>query len=183
MDLESFKQTFKKLDWRTLKAMASPRAADDLNTFLEKIPQNTNQAMLVIAAIVWASAGGVGLYTTVQLQKLTELRTELEEAEALKPNVPIIQDVAVNAAAVDSFIEKTKEIYRGLDIKVSGTTVRITAPTTGSFGQFREAISHIQNGGLGWRVSIDQLCVGRECDKFPLTADLKINKVSVTQQK
>jgi hypothetical protein len=38
----------------------------------------------------------------------------------------------------------------------------------------------MQNGGSGWRVSLDKMCVGRECgDKDKLGVSLKVNKVSV----
>tara|TARA_A200000113_G_C8802635_1_gene334636 strand:+ start:439 stop:990 length:552 start_codon:yes stop_codon:yes gene_type:complete len=179
LNFNNFLENAKKFNWRSLKKFTSPHAADDLNAFLEKMPQNAGQTMLIIAAISWSFAGVVGLYTTVQLQKLTELRAEFQESQALKPNVPTIQDLAVNPNAIKTFVEKIEKTYTGLDIKASGSSVLITATSTAAFGQFREAIGHIQNGGSGWRVNIDRLCVGRECDKFPLTASLKINKVSV----
>lgn len=175
LDLKSLKS----FDWRSLKKYTSPKAADDLNVFLDKIPQNTNQTMLVILGIVWGLAGATGLYTTVQLQKLTELRAELADAKALQPIVPKIVDKSVDSKQVATFIEGVKETYSGLDIKASGGSVTITARTTGFYGQFREAIGHIQNGGSGWRVNVERLCVGRECDRAPLAAALKINKVSV----
>ncbi|MCB1531842.1 MAG: hypothetical protein KDJ35_03130 [Alphaproteobacteria bacterium] len=169
----------KSFDWSSLKKYASPKAADDLNDFLEKIPQNTNQTMLIIAGVVWGLAGATGLYTTVQLQQLTELRAELSEAKALQPAVPKIVDKPVDPGQVSAFIDQMKGIYSGLDVKASGGSVTITAESTGYYGQFREAISHVQNGGSGWRVNLDRLCVGRECERSPLAASLKINKVSV----
>jgi hypothetical protein len=169
----------KSFDWRSLKKYASPQVSEDLNAFLEKLPQHAGQSMLVIAGIAWAAAGAIGLYATVQMKSMTELRAKLQEAEALKPVVPVVKDVAVNAQDVTTFVDKIKTIYTGLSIKANGASILITADNTSSFGQFREAIGHVQNGGSGWRVSIDRLCVGRECEKFPLAAALKINKVSV----
>lgn len=179
LDINALQNKLKNFDWRSLQKYTSPQAADDLNHFLEKLPHNTGQTMLIIAAVIWGVAGMTGLYATVQIQQLTELRSELEEMNALKPSVPQIRDVAVNANDVKTFIENTKGTYRGLDIKASGATVLMTSTTTGAFGQFREAVGHVQNGGSGWRVNIDRLCVGRECEKYPLAASLKINKVSV----
>lgn len=171
----------KSFDWRSLKKYASPQASDDLNKFLEKMPTNAGKTMLIIAATAWAVAGVVGLYTTVQIQQLTELRAELEEAEALQPIVPRISDIPIPPNEVTAFVEKIKDIYQGIDIRASGSTVVLTAQSTGNFGQWREAIGHVQNGGSGWRVNIDKLCVGRECaGNMPLAAALKINKVSVT---
>ena len=168
-------------DWRSLKKYASPQASDDLNKFLEKMPANVGQTMLMIAAVAWSTAGAVGLYATVQIQQLTELRAELEEAEALQPIVPRISDVPIPGNEVTAFVEKIKDIYRGIDIRASGSTVVLTAKSTADFGQWREAVGHVQNGGSGWRVNVDKLCVGRECgNNTPLAAALKINKVSVT---
>ncbi len=178
-NLKSSGEALKNFDWRSLKKYANPNAADDLNLFLEKLPQNTGQTMLIIAGIAWAAAGGIGLFTTVQLQKLTETRAELQEANALKPKVPQIKDVAVNSKDVEKFVAQMSDIYGGLKVSSSGPTVTLTADSTASFGQFREAIGHVQNGGSGWRVNIDRFCVGRECDKYPLYASLRINKVSV----
>ena len=179
MDFNKLQKAIKDFDWRSLKKYSDPKAADDLNAFLEKLPQNAGQTMLIIAGVAWAAAGAIGLYTTVQLQKLTEIRAELQEANALKPKVPQIKDVAVNAKEVQTFVAKVAETYGGLKISANGPNITITANTTAAFGQFREAIGHVQNGGSGWRVNIEKFCVGRECDRYPLSASLKINKVSV----
>ena len=175
MDLKSLKS----FDWRSLQKYASPQASADLNSFLEKLPQNAGQTMLIIAGVVWAAAGASGLYATVQLQKLTEMRATFHEAQALKPEVPIIQDVPVDAGAVKVFADKINNVYSGIDITANGPSISISGSTTAAFGQFREAIGHVQNGGSGWRVSVEELCVGRECARTPLSAILKINKVSV----
>ncbi len=180
MKSDQIQKKLKNFDWRSLKKYTSPQAAEDLNHFLEKLPQNTSQSMLIMAGVTWAVAGALGLYTTIQIQNLTELRAELEEAQALQPIVPKIQDVAVNTKDVDTFVEGAKAVYKGLDLRSSGASVEITGKTTAAFGQFREAIGHVQNGGSGWRVNIERLCVGRECEKSPLAASLKINKVSVS---
>lgn len=169
----------KDFDWRSFKRVADPQAADKLNRFLEKMPVNAGNTMLIIAAIVWSVAGAVGLGVTVKLQKFTDMRAELHEAEALQPLVPIIKETPISAAEVTKFIERTKNIYRNVDIKQGGATLTLTAKSTGDFAQWREAIGHVQNGGSGWRVNIDSLCVGRECGKVPLSAVLKINKVEV----
>ncbi|MFN3700009.1 MAG: hypothetical protein ACK4VI_00640 [Alphaproteobacteria bacterium] len=167
-------------NWHSLKKYLSPQATEDLNTFLEKLPINAGQTMLMIAGVAWASAGAVGLYVTVQLQQLTELSAKLQEAEALKPIVPQIANEAINPSEVKRFTENIKAIYKDLNISDNGSTIVITANSTANFGQWREAIGHVQNGGSGWRVNIERLCVGRECDREPLAAALSINKVEVT---
>lgn len=172
--------SLKSFDIKSFQKYFSSQSADDLNRFLEKMPQNAGQTVLIAAAIAWGMAAAVGLYTSIQTQKLTELRAELKSTEALKPAVPQIKNMAIPKAEVEKFVESAKKSYRGIDIKVNGSTIIITANSTLNFAEFREAIGHIQNGGDGWRVTLEKLCVGRECDKrFKLAASLKVNKVSV----
>lgn len=166
-------------DWRSLNKYTSPKAMDDLNIFLEKLPQNTNKYLLVTVAVIWSTAGLMGLYTAVKMQEFAELSVEREEAQALRPNVPQIKNQAVAARAVQDFVDELQDIYKGLEIKGSSSDIIITAKSTAQFGQFREAVGHIQNGGDGWRVDVSRLCVGRECKQYPLSATLSINSVTV----
>ena len=156
-----------------------PQASEDLNRFLENLPNTAGQNALIAAGIAWAAAGALGLYATVQTQHMIELRAELKQVEALKPMVPRVTDVPVPAKDVKAFADDLSQIYRGLKIQASGSSIQISATDTARFAEFREAIGHAQNGGAGWRVSVDRMCVGRECDKDKLIALLKINKVSV----
>lgn len=173
-----FKQ-LSSFDWHSLKKYTSPHAADDLNAFLEKLPQNTNQTLLVITGIAWAAAGACGLFTTLKMQEFTELRATIQEMEAVKPSVPTIANKAVSSQDVAVFVQRSEDIYKGLTFRAKGSVIKIEAKSTAQFGQFREAIGHIQNGGVGWRVNIESICVGRECGKKPLEASLKINRIDV----
>lgn len=172
-------KALKEFDWRSLNKYTSPKAMDDMNLFLEKLPQNTNKTLLVITAVIWSVAAAMGLYTTVKMQEISELTVKRDEAKALVPIVPKIQNKPVNANAVKQFVDELQEIYKGLDIKGNSSNIIIRAKSTASYGQFREAIGHVQNGGTGWRVSVEKLCVGRECKQYPLSAMLKINSVTV----
>lgn len=176
MDFKSF-----KFDWHKLQRLASPQAAADLNAFLEKMPQMAGQTILIAAGIAWASAGALGLFTTMQVKGLVELRAKLQETEALLPPVPKIQDVPVPKTDVEAFVNGMKDYYKSIDLKSNGSTITISSKSTAGFSEFREAIAHVQNGGQGWRVNIDRFCVGRECQTFQLAAALKINKVSVVE--
>lgn len=181
-DVKALETKLKNINWRSLQKYTKPQAADDLNVFLEKLPQHAGQTMLVMAGVAWGLAGVVGLFTAVQMQKMTELRIELEEGQALKPIIPAIVNQAVSPDDIRQFVAKIGKIYTGLDIRASGSTISLTARSTGAFGQFREAIGHVQSGGNGWRVSVDRLCVGRECEREPLSAFLRVNTVSVKKQ-
>ncbi len=170
---------FKSFNWRSLQKYMQPQAANDLNAFLEKMPQTVGNQVLIAGGVAWAIAAMLGLYTFVQTKQMIELRATLKETSALVPVVPKITDVAVSAAEVTQFAKEMADTYRGLTIKATGSTIQISATDTARFAEFREAIGHVQNGGSGWRVSVERLCVGRECDREKLAALLKINKVSV----
>lgn len=171
---------FKSINWNALfKKLTSSQSSKDLNEFLEKMPHTAGHTVLIAAGIAWAAAAAIGLFTTVQIQGLTQQRADLKAAEALKPIVPTIRDVPVNQADVKLFADDLTKIYPDLVIKNAGASIQVAARTTANFGQFREAVSHVQNGGSGWRVSVDRLCVGRECSGDKLAVLLKINKVDV----
>lgn len=172
MDLKSF-------DWRSLQRYLNPQAANDLNDFLERLPQMAGNMALAAAGIAWAMGAMLGLYATVQLKAMTEMRAKLAETKALKPLVPKINDVPVPQAELEGFAEVLSKTYPNIIIKQQGAAIYITSATTANFGQFREAVGHVQNGGSGWRVSVEKLCVGRECGADNLGALLKINKVTV----
>lgn len=171
--------SLKSFDWRSLQKYFSPKATADLNSFLEHLPQTAGHTVLVAAGIAWSAAAAIGLYATVETTKLIELRAELASTETLQPVVPQIRDKPVGPGEIKDFADQMARIYRGLQIRPQGAAMYITAQNTTSFGEFREAIGHVQNGGSGWRVSMERLCVGRECDREKLAALLKISKVTV----
>lgn len=164
-----------------IRKLSNPNAAGDLNKFMEKMPLNVGNTMLILAAAAWGVAGAAGLFATVQAQKLTEIRAKLQEATALQPIVPNIVDVPIPPDQVTKFAEELKDVYNGVQIQASGSSININSTNTANFGQFREAMGHIQNGGSGWRVSVGTLCIGRECQGQPLSATLNINKVDVNK--
>ncbi|MGH1375363.1 MAG: hypothetical protein ACRBCK_03355 [Alphaproteobacteria bacterium] len=174
MDLKAL-----NFDWRTIGRYLNPKALDDVNSLLEKLPHHTNKVLLIIAAVIWVIAFALGLYTTVKMQEMSELVVKREEAQGLLPAVPKLKDNPVHAKELASFVDELQKIYKGLEIKGNSSNIVIRAKATSSFGQFREAIGHIQNGGDGWHVDVEKLCVGRECKQYPLAAVLKINKVTV----
>lgn len=171
--------SIKSFKWGSLRKLTTPQTADELNSFLESLPKNTSKSILVITGIVWGCAAVLGLYTTVKMQEFAEISVQREEAQALLPVVPQIRDIPVSSKEVKTFVDELQKIYKGLEIKGSSSNIIVNAKSTAQFGQFREAIGHIQNGGFGWRVNVEKLCVGKECRQFPLSATLKINKVSV----
>ncbi|MEM6781541.1 MAG: hypothetical protein AAF569_06725 [Pseudomonadota bacterium] len=151
-----------------------------MNAFLEKMPQNAGNNALIAAGIIWGVAAALGLITMVKVQELTSLRAEFKETQAVQPSVPKISESAVSKDLVESFAAEFGDIYPGLDVNQQGSKIMITSGTTSNFGQFREALAHVYNGGSNWRVSLDKLCVGRECDqKHKLAVALSIKQVSV----
>jgi hypothetical protein len=163
----------------SVQRMFSAQSAEDFNAFLEKLPQTAGQAALIAAGIAWAFGAALGLFTTLQVQSMTTLRAELKEMKAVQPQVPKIKDSPVSPGELKTFVAGLNKFYPGLEIKQAGNGIQISAKTTSVFGSFREAIGHVQNGGVGWHVNVDKLCVGRECKGVSLAILLKVNKATV----
>lgn len=166
-------------DWKVINTYLSPRAMNDLNAFIENLPQNAGRHILVMAGVAWISVAGLGLFTMMKAQQLNNLRAQLQDAKALKPIVPVIHDVPVEAKEVSDFAKKMADAHRGLDVKASGNMIEISGPSTGLFNLFRESILHTISGGAGWKVSMDNMCLGRECKQKQLFIFMKINRIVV----
>lgn len=178
---------FKNFDANTFfKKITSPKASGDLNAFLENLPKKTGQTLLIMTGVAWAGVGLVAVYATMQLQAFTELRAELQETEAVNPAVPSIENRSVSREEVDTFVKQAEKIYKNIAFDAKGNTITISGNSTQLFGRFREAVGHVQNGGKGWRVTIKELCVGRECKeskKKPLDITLNINRIEIKEPK
>lgn len=169
----------KNFNWRSLSKLTNPQSLNDMNHFMEGLPNHTSKLLLIIAGVTWAFGALLGLYTTVKMQELADISVQKNEEEATLPTVPKISNTSVKPDDIKKFVDELKKIYKGLEIKGNSSNIILSAKSTSEFGQFREAIGHIQNGGFGWRVNIDKICVGKECQQTPLAATLKINRVSV----
>ena len=162
-----------------LNKYLSSNAANELNDFLEKMPQNTGNAVLIAAGIAWTAAAAFGLFTTIKVQELTQMRTELKETQAKRPAVPAIRNVPVNQNELRRFVSDLERLYPNLTVKQQGSSIFVASSELANFGVWREAVGHVQNGGDEWKITVDNMCVGRECRREKLAALLRINKVSV----
>lgn len=166
-------------DIRTLNKYFSAQATDDFSRFLDKMPQNVGQKSLIAAGIIWGCVAALGLSFMLQSQKLTELRAHLASAEAVQPIIPVMTMTPVPAEQVTQFAEKAKTLYPGLTLTGSGNTLNVTSTDTSSYAQFREMLGYAVSGGNNWKVSIESLCIGRECSQNALSAALKIETVTI----
>jgi hypothetical protein len=166
-------------DFRSLNRFFTSQASDDLNRFLEKMPQNAGNAVLIAAGIAWASAAAFGLFAMMQTKQLTELKAELQTTEALKPIVPTLKMVDISKDELTALVTSLKAVYTGMLVTSTGSTLTIQSRDTAQFPQFRELLGQVANGGVGWKVSIDSFCVGRECAQNSLEAKLKIQKMQI----
>ena len=169
----------KSFDINSLKKYLSPQSGDDLNRFLESVPEHVGKVALTAAGIAWLAAAALGLLAMQQTQQVITLKAELEAKEALSPVVPVISEKPVSNDDMQAMTEKMKEAYPELDIRESRSNLTIRAGSTAQYSLFREAIGHAVTGGRGWKVSLETLCVGRECDRNHLSASLSANKISV----
>ncbi len=166
-------------DLRRYSKYLTGNSANDLNRFLEKLPQHSGNTVLIAAGIAWAAVAALGLFSMIQTQQLTKLRGELQASESLKPIVPVITMAAVPPEEVTAFAEKAKLLYPGLTVNANGNTLTIQSKDTSSYAQLREIMGHVVSGGTGWKVGVNSICVGRECASNAIDASLRIEKVNI----
>ncbi len=152
-----------KIDTVMLKRYLSPAAYKDLDVFLEQMPMRAGQSIVIAGIAAWLLAGLAVTYVVMQTNHIMGLRADILKAEALKPTVPVIDKVAVPNDELAAFAKKLNELYPQLTVTGGGEKLEFRAATTDKYGAFREAVGHSFNGGKGWRLSVDSLCVGREC--------------------
>ncbi len=173
-----------KFDFQAINAAIakylSPQSASDMNRFLEEMPMRAGYGVLIAGGIAWF-IGGLGIvYATTIAKNVAEIRAELIKSEALKPVVASLQRQPVPDDEVKAFVARTDALYR--DVKMtagSGSTISFSSADGRYFGQFREAINHAYNGGQRWRLSLESLCVGRECKGGFLSGTFKVNTLNV----
>jgi hypothetical protein len=174
----------KKFDFQALNAklakMLSPQSAADLNRFLEQMPMRAGYGVLIAGGIAWFVGGIAVVYATTIAKDVASIRAELVKSEALKPVVATLQRQPVPDAEVNAFVEKANPLYRDVEIRSLGRgTLSFRAGDGRYFGQFREAVNHAYNGGQRWRLSLESLCVGRECEGGFLQGTFKVNTLSI----
>lgn len=169
----------KGFDIKALNRYFSPSALNELNGFIEKLPQNAGHTILIAAGVAWGFVGILGLFTTLKAQDLNNLRAQLQDAKALKPIVPVLSEAPIDQKITSDFVKKMADSYKQLEIRAQGNTITINASQTSTFTLFREAVIQVQNGAEDWKVGLDSLCVGRECKQNQLSISLKINRINI----
>lgn len=178
----------KSFDFRTLQKYTSTQAFNDLNDFIENLPINVGNTLLTIGGIAWLMAGVTIVYANIESTKLQEMQADLYKQQALIPAVPKLSTQPVAKNDVEKFVERLQAQFEGFGIEIElnrSGSVTIQGSEGRQYGAFREAIGHLQNGGNGWRVNVESLCVGRECrgtesvgNSF-LHGEFKITKIKV----
>lgn len=169
MDLKKLESNFKKY--------TSPQAVKDFDAFLDAMPLNVGYNALIAAGLAWMLAGTAVWFASMETEKVSKLHTDLMEVEALRPPVPILIYSPVSTEVLLPLTKKIMDTYKGINIAVTGGDVNITATDTDYFPQFLAAISYLQRGGKNWKVRINTLCAGRECQGNRLQASLKVEMV------
>lgn len=164
-----------KLDWRTLQRYTSPQAVKDFDAFLDSLPVNAGYNALIAAGIAWIIAGAAVVFTSMQVDRVSTLRTELMKVEALQPPIPQLLYIPVPKDQLDTLGKKIVATYPGVAVTAeSDGKAKVSATDTDYFPQFMAAVSTLQNGGANWRVLMDDFCVGRDCTGQSLSTTLKI---------
>ena len=169
-----------KFDLALLKRYASPHAYKDLDVFIEQLPLRAGNSIIIAGVTAWILAGLSVMYVVMQANHVMALRADILKAEALKPTVPVISKAGVDNAELDAFTKVMADLYPQLNFVAAGNRIEIRSGKTDMYGAFREAVGHMFNGGSGWRVNVEELCVGRECkNNTALFGSFTINRLRV----
>ncbi|MBI3440960.1 MAG: hypothetical protein HY052_04030 [Proteobacteria bacterium] len=171
----------KKIDWVVLKRYASSQAIRDLDRFLDAVPMTVGYNALIAASFAWLLAGSALFFTSIETGKVTKMHADLMQIQALRPPIPVLKSVPVNASALKALATKIAALYKGVLLTESEGGVVITAQDTDYFPQFISAISYLQRGGKNWKVQIETLCVGSACTGAKLAAKLKVESVRISE--
>ena len=166
-------------DWKSLQKFLNPEAANDFSRFMDQMPVHAGKGALIAAGIAWAAVAALGLFTVMQSKELTELRASLQTSEAVKPLVPVISMTPVSGPEITKVVTQFKTLYPGMSVTGGNGTISIKSKQTADFAQFRESLGQVVNSGKGWRVTVDAMCVGRECKESGLNATLKVQKLKI----
>lgn len=169
----------KSFDWKSLQKYLNPEAANDFSRFMDTVPIHAGKGVLIAAGIAWAAVAAIGFFTVLQTKEITELRASLSESEAVKPLVPVLKLEAVSNDELNKIVERFKAVYPALNTTTNSGTITIQSKQTADFAQFREAIGHLVNGGRGWKLEVNNFCVGRECKDSGLSTVLKVQKLKI----
>lgn len=164
-----------KFDIASFKRLTNPQSIKDLDKFLDALPLNVGYNALIAAGMAWVIAGAALLFASTQTAHINKLRTDLLAVEALKPPVPSIEYIPVSSQTLEPVRQKIEKTFKGTTLSIrSEGTVTLSANDSDYYPQFQAAISHLENSGRNWRVSIVSMCAGRECTGQPLQAELTV---------
>lgn len=173
----------KKFDLKGINAAInkylSPQGMKDMNKFVEQMPLRAGYGILIAGGIAWFIGGLAVVYATTVAKDVSEIRAELIKSEALKPVVASLVKTPVPATDIKDFVERVDPLYKDVSISASGGNIIMSSSSGRYFGAFREAVNHAYNGGQRWRLSLESLCVGRECKGGFLSGTFNVNTLKV----
>lgn len=172
-----------KFDFKSINAAInkylSPQGANDMNRFMEQMPMRAGYGVLIAGGIAWFIGGLAVVYATTVAKDVAEIRAELIKSEALKPVVASLVRQPVPNQDIMDFVERVDPLYKDVSIVANGSKISMTSGSGRYFGAFREAVNHAYNGGQRWRLSLESLCVGRECEGGFLSGAFNVNTLKV----
>ncbi len=172
---------FKQFNMATIQKYTSPQAIKDFDRFLDNLPVSVGYNALIAAGIICLMGAVSVWFSSVELGKVSKLRADLTNVQALKPPVPVLKYLPVSQSLLTPLTKKIAATFQGVTLIPGNGEVKITAQDTDYFPQFLAAISYLEHGGRNWKVSTSHLCVGTDCKTAKLYVDLKVNVVEFSE--
>jgi hypothetical protein len=160
-----------------IKKATSPQGVKDFDAFLDDLPVNVGYNALIAAGITCLMAAAAVWFTAGETEKVSKLHSDLMNVQALQPPVPVLKYMPVPRDVLKAQTDKIVSNFKGITVNISDGSIVLNAQDTDYFPQFLAAISYLQRGGKDWKVKINTLCVGRDCQGSKVSANLKIEMV------
>jgi len=169
---------FRKFNLASLQRYTSPQAVKDLDSFLDALPINVGTNALIAACFTFLVAGVSVWFTAQELEKVSQLHEDLTNIKALQPPVPVLKEIPVDIKTLKPAGDKIASTFSGIKVVAGAGSVKISAQDSDYFPQFLAAISYLQRSGRNWKVSVNAMCLGRDCKGPQLYADLKVSTIT-----
>lgn len=167
---------------------AISRKTKYIDDALTEAPKRVGVVLIAFVTLIWIAVGSVGVVTYMAWEDAVEIRRNLAEAVSQTPSVPRVEYEEVAQTQLKFWIDGISSQYPGLSISVNGRgAIRVEASSLASFDLLQRFIQHVTYGmnpnhvrAVSKRSDVRNMCVGMDCSGSPLSVDLLIKEVKIT---
>lgn len=150
---------------------------------LEKALLTIDKSTLIIMAVVWLAAIGMGGAAFMAVKDAAMLKMKAETARALDPVLPKIVRLPLDKAQYDPLLLRLKKQFPTVLMEVTGKpTLRLHGTNAEDYINWLNAISYTDSMVSTIRWTLAFFCVGSECPGDDvMQAELTAEAINITQ--